>query len=145
MDTKFRSQTRNLELWYELWPCPWVPMAELWVLHIVQQVNIWPKFTENPPRRYRADTKFKAKTHDLELWLWPWVGMVEFLILHIVSLRWTSDQSLKKIIPLVQEIQSGHEIQGSNLWPWTMTLTLCRHGWLMSSALSHWGKHMTKV
>ena len=50
--------------------------------------------------------------------------MVELLILHIVSLRWTFDQSLKKILPLVWEIQSGHEIQGSNLWTWTMTLTL---------------------
>ena len=48
--------------------------------------------------------KFKAQTHDLELWPWPWVGMVKLLILR------------------------------SNLWPRTVTLTLCRHGWVMSSA-----------
>ena len=60
------------------------PMAELRVLHIGSQVNIWPKFRENSSRG-KGDT-------------------------------------------------SGHEIQGSNLWPWTVTLTLCHHGWVMSSA-----------
>ena len=34
----------------------------------------------------------------------------------------------------MDEMQSGHEIQSSNLWPWTVTLTLCWHGWVMSSA-----------
>ena len=108
-------------------------MAELWVLHIIPQVNIWPKFRENPPRGKGGTerTRNSRQTHDLELWPWPWVSMVELLLLHIVSLRWTFDQSLKKILPLVQ---SGHEIQGSNLWPWTVTLTLCRHGWVTSSA-----------
>ena len=46
----------------------------------------------------------------------------------------TFDQSLMKIVQMVQEIQSWHEIQGSNLWPWTVTLTLCGHGWVMSFA-----------
>ena len=32
------------------------PMAELWVLHIVPQVNIWPKFRENLPRG-KGDTE----------------------------------------------------------------------------------------
>ena len=50
------------------------------------------------------------------------------------------DQSLEKILPGVKEIQSGHEIQGSNPWPWTVTLTLSRHGWVLDSA-----HHLTKV
>ena len=80
MDTKFRAQTRDLELW----PSPWVSMAELWVLHIVPRVNIWPK--------------------------------------------------LEKILPGVKEIQSGHEFQGLNPWPWTVTLTLSQHDWDIDSA-----------
>ena len=62
--------------------------------------------------------------------------MVELRVLHIVSLRQTYDQSLRKILPGVQEILCGHEIQGSNPWPWPVTLTLSWHGWLMGSA--HW-------
>ena len=49
-------------------------------------------------------------------------------------MRWTFDQSLEKIFPGVKEIQSGHEIQGSNPWPWTVTLTLSWHSWVINSA-----------
>ena len=34
--------------------------------HGPTEVNIRPKFRENPPRG-KGDTKFKAQTHDLEL------------------------------------------------------------------------------
>ena len=77
---KFRAQTRDLELW----PCPGVPMAALCVLHIVPQVNIWPKFRENPPRG-------KGETEQTQM-------------------------------------------EGSNTWPWTVTLTLSLHGWIIDSA-----------
>ena len=48
-------------------------------------------------------------TCDLDLEL-AWLTRV----LHMDSLRRTFDQSLEKILPWGKEIQSGHEIQGSN-------------------------------
>ena len=60
--------------------------------------------------------------------------MVELWVLHIISLRWTFDQSLMKILPGIKEILSGQEIQGSIPWPSTVTLTLSLHGWVMGSA-----------
>ena len=112
-------------------------MVELWVLHIVSLRPTYDRSLKKilpGDRGYGADMKFKAQTHDLDLWSWPWVGMVDLWVLHIVSLRQTYDQSLKKILPGVQEIWSGHEIQGSNPWPWPVTYTLSWHGWLMGSA-----------
>ena len=76
-----------------------------------------------------AASKFKAQTGGLQLW--PWVCIVELWILHIISLRRTFDPNLINIFQRVQEIWSEHEIQGSNLWPLTVTLTLNRHPWVM--------------
>ena len=45
-----------------------------------------------------------------------------------------------KYLSKVQEIWSEHEIQGSNSWPLTVTLTLSRHSRVMGSA-----HHLTKV
>ena len=60
-----------------------------------------------------------------QLWPWPWVCIVKLWVLHIISLN---------IFQRVQEIWSEHEIQGSNSWPLTVTLTLSRHACVMGSA-----------
>ena len=78
------------------------------------------------------DSKCKAKTGDLQLW--PWVSIAELWVLHIISLRQTFDQCLKKILTWVKEIWSRHQIQGSNSWHSTVTLTLSPQGWAMGSA-----------
>ena len=78
-----------------------------------------------------AASKFKAQTGGLKLWPWSWVCIVELRVLHITSLRQTFDLNLINIFQRIQEIWSKHEIQGSNSWPFTVTLTLCRHAWVM--------------
>ena len=81
-----------------------------------------------------AASKFKAQTGGLQLWPWPWVCIVELWVLQITSLRRTFDPNLINIFQRVQEIWSEHEIQGSNSWPFTVTLNLSRHAWVMGSA-----------
>ena len=106
------------------------------------EANIWPKLKENPSRCKR----------DIE-WTWNSGLKIDTLNCDLVlesprlnygfctsSHKWTFDQSLEKILPGVKEIQSGHKIQGSNPWPWTVTLILSRHGWVIDSA-----HHLTKV
>ena len=85
------------------------------------------------------DIIFRAQTHNLELDLAlesPWLSYGFCTLSH----RWTFDQSLEKILPGVKEIQCRHEIQSSNPWPWTVTLILSQHGWVIDSA-----HHLTKV
>ena len=52
----------------------------------------------------------------------------------VILLRRTFDPNLINIFQRVQEIWSEHKIQGSNLWPLTVTLTLSRHACVMGSA-----------
>ena len=101
-----------------------------------EQGSLKDSYTPTPtPQNYNgAASKFKAQTGGLQLWPWLWVCIVELRILHIISLRWTFDPNLINIFQRVQEIWSEHEIQGSNSWPVTVTLTLSRHAWIMGSA-----------
>ena len=71
-----------------------------------------------------AASKFKAQTGGLQLWPWSRVCIVELWVLHIISLKRTFEPNLINIFQRVQEIWSEHEIQGSNSWPLTVTLTL---------------------
>ena len=65
--------------------------------------------------------EIKAQTYDLQLGPRPWVGVVELWVLHIISLSQTYDQSLLKILLVVEEIlidklkAKSHDLQ---LWPW---------------------------
>ena len=101
---------------------------------------VWRTAISPPQNNNGAASKFKAQTSGLQLWPWPWVCIVELWVLHIISLRQTFDPNLINIFQRVQEIWSEHEIQGSNSWPLTMTLTLSRHAWVMGSA-----HHLTKA
>ena len=89
-DTKFKAQTRDLQLWP--WPCPqgWVMGS----IHCPTEVNIWPKFGENPPRdkgdRERTqNSRLKPVTLNCDLVsLHGWA-----VVLHIILLRQTFDQN----------------------------------------------------
>ena len=104
--------------------------------HHFTEANIWPKLKESPSRgkgdiEWTRNSGLKLATVNCDLVLeTPWLSYGFCTSSH----RWTFDQSLKKIIPGEKEIQSGHEIQGSNTWPWTVTLTLSRHGCVIDSA-----------
>ena len=101
--------------------------------HHFTEANIWPKLKENPSRgkgdiEWIWNSGLKLVTLNCDLvFESPWLSYGFCTSSH----RWTFDQSLEKILPGVKEIQSGHEIQGSNPWPWTVTLTL-------SAWLSYW-------
>ena len=74
------------------------------------------KFKENPSTGIgdtegTRNSRLKPVTLNCDLDLVSAWLCYEFCIL---SQRQTYDQSLKKILPGVKEIQSGHEIQGSN-------------------------------
>ena len=104
--------------------------------HHFTEAKLWPKLKENPSRG-KGDTKWtwnsglKLATLNCDLVLEsPWLSYGFCISSHM----WTFDQSLEKILPGIKEIQSGHEIQGSNLCLWTVTLTLSRHGWVIDSA-----------
>ena len=109
-----------------------------WVMgsaHHFTEANIWPKLKENPSRakgdiEWTRNSGLKLVTLNCYLVLassWLSYGFCTS------SHRWTFDQSLEKILPGVKEKQSGHKIQGSNPWPWNVTLTR-RHGWVIDSA-----------
>ena len=83
---------------------------------------------------FPVDINFKQGSNCLQFWPWSWVCIVELWVLHIISLRRTFDPNLINIFQRVQEIWSEHEIQSSNTWPFTVTLTLSRHAWVMGSA-----------
>ena len=104
--------------------------------HHFTEANIWPKLKENPSRgkgdiEWTRNSGLKLATLNCDLVLESPRLSYGFCT---SSHRWTFDQSLEKLLPGVKEIQSGHEIQGSNPWPWTVTLTLSRHGWVIDSA-----------
>ena len=110
--------------------------------HHFTEANIWPKLKENPSRskgdiEWTRNSGLKLATLNCDLVLESPRLSYGFCT---SSRRWTFDQSLEKILLGVKEIQSGHEIQGSNPWPWIVTLTLIRHGWVIDSAY-----HLTKV
>ena len=104
--------------------------------HHFTEANIWPKLKENPSRgkgdiEWTRNSGLKLATLNCDLVLEsPRLSYG----LCTSSHRWTFDQSLEKILSGVKEIQSGHEIHGSNPWPCTVTFTLSRHGWVIDSA-----------
>ena len=104
--------------------------------HLFTEANIWPKLKENPSRgkrdiKWTGNSGLKLATLNSDLFLEsPWLSYGFCTSSH----RWPFDQSLEKILPGVKEIQSRHKIQGSNPWPWTVTLTLSQHGWVIDSA-----------
>ena len=104
--------------------------------HHFTEANIWPKLKENPSRgkgdiEWTRNSGLKLATLNCDLVLEsPWLSYGFCTSSH----RWTFDQSLEKILLGVKEIQSRHEIQGSNPWPWTVTLTFSQHGWVIDSA-----------
>ena len=104
--------------------------------HHFTEANIWPKLKENPSRgkgdiEWTQNSGLKLVTLNCDLVLeLPWLSYGFCTSSH----RWTFDQSLEKILAEAKELQSRHEIQGSNPWPWTVTLTLSRHGWVINSA-----------
>ena len=89
--------------------------------HHFTEANIWPKLKENPSRgkgdiEWTRNSGLKLGTLICDLvFKSPWLSYGFCRSSH----RWTFDQSLAKILPGVKEIQSGHEIQGSNPWPWS--------------------------
>ena len=141
------ERTQNSRLKPVTLDCDFVSLHG-WALcsaHHFTEANIWTKLKENPSRGrgdiewiQNSGLKLTTLNCDLDLesaWLSFWFS--------IVSLRWKFNQSLKKILPGVKEISSGHEIQGSNSQPWTVSLS--PHGWVMSSAHRPTGEHLTKV
>ena len=104
--------------------------------HHFAEANIWPKSKENPSMgkgdiEWTRNSGLKLATLNCDLVLEsPWLSYGFCTSSHM----WTFDQSLEKILPGVKEIQSDYEIQDSNPWPWTVTLTLNRHGWVIDSA-----------
>ena len=110
--------------------------------HHFTEANIWPKLKENPYRgkgdvEWTQNSGLKLATLNCDLVLEsPWLSYGFCTSSH----RWTFDQSLEKILLGEKEILRGHEIQCSNPWAWTVTLTLSRHGWIFDSA-----HHLTKV
>ena len=110
--------------------------------HYFTEANIWPKWKENPSRgkgdiEWTRNSGLKLATLNCDFVLEsPWLSYGFCTSSH----RWTIDQCLEKILPWVKEIQSEHESQVSNPWPWTVTFTLSRHGWVIDSA-----HHLTKV
>ena len=111
-----------------------------WVMgsaHHLTKANIWPKFNKYLSKgwgdmEWTWNSRLELMTFTVTLTLsrYAWVmGSA-----HHLSLRQTFDQHLKKILPGVKEIWSRHQIQGSNLWPSTVTLTLSPQGWVMGSA-----------
>ena len=109
--------------WMFRYPYPLIYYKAVW------RTAIFPLQNDNG-----AASKFKAQTGGLQLWPWPWVCIVELWVLHIIPLRQTFDPNLINIFQRVQEIWSKHEIQGSNSWPLTVTLTLSRNARVMGSA-----------
>ena len=110
--------------------------------HHFTEANIWKKLKENPSKgkgdiEWTRNSGLKLATLNCDLVLKsPWLSYGFCTLSH----RWTFYQSLEKILPEVKEIQSGHEIQGSNTWPWTVTLTWSPHGWVIDS-----GHRLTQV
>ena len=102
--------------------------------HYFTEANIWQKLKENPSRgkgdiEWTQNSGLKLVTLNCDLVLESlWLSNGFCTSPH----RWTFDQSLEKILPGVKEIQRGHEIQGSNPWSWTVTLS--QHGWVIDSA-----------
>ena len=107
-----------------------------WVMgsaHCPTEVNIWPKFRENPPRGKRdskrtQNSRLKPVTLNCDpvsLHGWAMGSAHHFTETNI----WPK---LKKILPGLKEMSSGHEIQGSNSRPWAVTLSLS-HGFYTSS------------
>ena len=104
--------------------------------HHFTEANIWPKLKEKPSRgkgdiEWTRNSGLKLTTLNSDLVLESPRLSYGFCT---SSHRWTFDQSLEKILSGVKEIQSGYEIQDSNSWPWTVTLTWNRHGWVIDSA-----------
>ena len=134
------ERTQNLRLNPVTLNCDFVSLHS-WAMgsaHHFAEANIWLKLKENPSRgkgdiECTRNSGLKLATLNCDLILKsPWLSYGFCTSSH----RWTFDQSLEKILPGVKEIQSGHEIQGSNPRPWTvtLTLTLSRHGWVTDSA-----------
>ena len=109
--------------------------------HHFTEANIWPKLKENPSRGKGAtertrNSRLKPMTlnydHDLNS---AWLSYdPAHRLTNIISLRQTFERHLKKILPGIKEIWSRHQIQGSNSWLSTVTLTLSPQGWVMGSA-----------
>ena len=103
--------------------------------HHFNEANIWPKLKENPSRgkgdiKWTRNSGLKLAALNCDLaFESPWLSYGFCTSSH----RWTFDQSLEKTLQGIKEIQK-HKIQGSNPWPWTVTLTLSRHGWVIDSA-----------
>ena len=104
--------------------------------HHFTEANIWSKLKENPSSdkgdiEWTRNSGLKHANLNCDLVLEsPWLSFGFCTSSH----RWTFGQRLEKILQGVKEMQRGHEIQGSNPWPWTVTLTMSRHGWVIDSA-----------
>ena len=134
------EQTQNSRLKHMTLNCDLVSLHG-WAMgsaHQFTEANSWPKLKENPSRgkgdsKWTRNSGLKLTTLNCDLVLVlesPWLSYGFCTSSH----RWTFDQNLEKILLGVKEIQSGHKIQGSNPWPWTVTLTLSLHGWVIDSA-----------
>ena len=133
------ERTQNLRLKPVTLNCDLVRLHGLAMgsAHYFPEANIWPKLKENPSRgkgdiEYTRNSGLKLATLNCDLVLVP---MAELWVLHIVP-QVNIYQILEKILTGVKEIQSGYKIQGSNPWPWTVTLTLSQHGcyWFCTSS-----------
>ena len=103
--------------------------------HHFTEANIRPKLKENPSRgkggniKWTRNSGLKLATLNCDLVLEsPWLSYGFYTSSH----RWTFDQSLNP--PRGKGDTERTKIQGSNPWPWTVTLTLSRHGWVINSA-----------
>ena len=93
------------------------PPCEIW--------RLWDKWLARYWVETNCDGRWTTRGTDYLMDEWTWQKQY-------VSPKLGGD--IMKILPGVKEIWSRHEIQGSNLWPSTVTLTLGGHGWVMGSA-----------
>ena len=114
-----------------------IPRTMLLTLDIKVNKAVWRtaisprrRMTIERPQNSRINLMASKKIVTLTLSLHCWVkGSAHHLTkANIFNLN------LINIIQRVQEIWTEHEIQGSNSWPLTVTLTLSRHAWVMGSA-----------
>ena len=120
-----------------------------WVMgsaHCPTKVNIRPKFRENHPRG-KGDTEWTQNSRHKPVTL-----NCDLVSLHGWAMGSAHRFTEANIWPKLKENpsrgkgeMSGHKIQGSNSWPWTVTLSLSSHGWVMGSAYRPTGEHLTKV
>ena len=131
------------EIWSEQERDGWPSIVTLtlslhrWVIdstHHLTKANIWPKFNkavwmamERP-----QNSRLKQVTFNCDLDLESAKLGYGFCTSSLWGKHLT--KRLKKILPGVKEIWSRHQIQGSNSWPSTVTLTLSPQGWFMGSA-----------